>query len=106
MPEKRYILTATDMSDWAKYAEIKGAELTKRLGNAEMLLINIQEQSGLDFYAMLMASQAPSQDLIRQEAETTLAETARQLSEKEGITVTPIIRTGTVPNEIQSLLEE
>ena len=106
MPGKRYILTATDMSDWAKYAETKGAELTKHLGNAEMLLVNIQEQSGLDFYAMLMASQAPTQDLIRKEAETTLAETARQLSEKEGITVTPIIRTGTVPNEIQALLEE
>ncbi len=106
MPEKRCILTATDMSDWAKFAEVRGAELTKHLGNAEMLLVNVQEQSGLDFYAMLMASQVLTQDLIRQEAEKTLAETARRLSEEKGITVTPIIRTGKVPNEIQALLEE
>lgn len=106
MPEKRYILTATDMSDWSKFAEVKGAELTRHLGNAEMLLVNIQEQSGLDFYAMLMASHAPSHDLIRKEAEQTIGETAKRLSEEEGITVTPIIRTGKVPNEIQALLEE
>lgn len=106
MPEKRYILTATDMSDWAKYAEHKGAELTKRLENAEMLLVNVQEQSGFDFYAMLMASQVLTQDIIRKEAEKALEETARQLSEKEGITVTPVVRSGKVPNEIQALLEE
>lgn len=106
MPKKRYVLTATDMSDWAKFAEVRGAELTRHLGNAEMLLVNVQEQSGLDFYAMLMASQVLTQDLIRKEAEKALGETAKRLSEEEGITVTPIIRTGKVPNEIQALLEE
>ncbi len=106
MPEKNYVLAATDMSDWAKFAEYRGAEFTKRLKNAEMLLVNVQEQSGIDFYAMLMASQVLTQDLIRKEAEKTLEETARRLSAEEGITVTPIIRTGKVPNEIQALLEE
>lgn len=106
MPEKRYILTATDMSDWAKFAEVRGAELTRHLGNTEMLLVNVQEQSGLDFYAMLMANHTLTQDLIHKEAEKALGETAKRLSEEEGITVTPIIRTGKVPNEIQALLEE
>ncbi|MGN0917912.1 MAG: universal stress protein [Oxalobacter sp.] len=106
MPEKRYVLTATDMSDWAKFAEVRGAVLTRHLGNAEMLLVNVQEQSSLDFYAMLMANQVLTQELIRKEVEKTLGETAKQLSEEEGITVTPIIRTGKVPNEIQALLEE
>lgn len=106
MPEKRYVLTATDMSDWAKFAEVRGAALTRHLGNAEMLLVNVQEQSSLDFYAMLMANQVLTQELIRKEVEKTLGETAKQLSEEEGITVTPIIRTGKVPNEIQALLEE
>ncbi len=105
MQEKRYILTATDMSDWAKFAEAKGAELTKFLGNAEMFLVNVQEQSGLDFYSILMAGQVLTQDLIRKEAEKTLEETARRLSE-EGITVTPIIRTGNVRDEIRALVKE
>lgn len=107
MREKTYILTATDLSDWAQKAESKGAEITKAIQNAEMLLVNVQEQNGFDVYATLMARpQDFSQDIIRQKAESILQESAEQLAQKEGITVTPIIRFGDVAKEIRALLNE
>ncbi len=105
MSEKRYILTATDMSDWAKHAEAKGAALTRLLGNAEMLLAHVQEQRGGAF-AMNSANAVLNKELYRVEAEKALEENARQLSAKKGITVTPVIRTGNVTDEIKSLVKE
>ena len=105
MPEKRYILTATDMSDWAKHAELKGAALTKSVENAEMLLVNVQEQmEGL--FLMSSAEEILAHESYKKEAEKILAETAARLSEKEGITVTPIVCTGNVSNEIKALVKE
>ena len=105
MPEKRYILTATDMSAWAKHAENKGAALTKLVGNAEMLLVNVQEQvEGL--FMMASADEFLAQQSYRREAEKILQETASRLSEKEGITVTPIVCTGSVSEEIKALVKE
>ena len=105
MPEKRYILTATDMSDWAKHAENKGAALTKLVGNAEMLLVNVQEQvEGL--FMMASADEFLAQQSYKKEAEKILQETASRLSEKEGITVTPIVCTGNVSDEIKALVVE
>lgn len=105
MSEKSYILTATDMSDWAKHAEAKGAALTKLVGNAEMLLVHVQEQRGGAF-SMDSANAILDKELYRREANKTLEETASQLSEQEGITVTPFIRTGKVVDEIKALIKE
>lgn len=104
MSEKNYILTATDMSDWAKHAEAKGAAMTRLLGNAEMLLVHVQEQRG-GVFAMDSANVLVNQELYRVEVEKALEETARKLSGK-GITVKPIIRTGKVAGEIKALIKE
>ncbi|MGN0917581.1 MAG: universal stress protein [Oxalobacter sp.] len=104
MSEKNYILTATDMSDWAKHAEAKGAAMTKLLGNAEMLLVHVQEQRG-GVFAIDSANVLVNQELYRVEVEKALEETARKLSGK-GITVKPIIRTGKVADEIKALIKE
>ena len=103
MSEKSYILTATDMSDWAKHAENRGASITKLLGNAEMLLVHVQEQRG-GVFSMDSANAVLNKELYRVEAEKALEETARKLS--RGITVKPIIRTGKVADEIKALIKE
>lgn len=104
MSEKNYILTATDMSDWAKHAEAKGIAMTRLLGNAEMLLVHVQEQRG-GVFAMDSANAVVNQELYRVEVEKALEETARKLSGK-GIIVKPIIRTGKVADEIKALVKE
>ncbi len=106
MPDKRCIVTATDLSQWAGYAETKGAEITKHLNNAEMLLVTVHEQSKLDFYTQLLGNRANTQRHLMLETQNKLDEKAKALAEKEGITVTPLIRTGKVPDEINALLTE
>ncbi|MBO4790006.1 MAG: universal stress protein [Oxalobacter sp.] len=105
MPEKSYILTATDMSDWAKHAETKGAALAKSLGNTDMLLVTVQEQMG-GIFSMGSAEEILSQELYQREAKRMLAEKAEQLSKEYGITVTPITRVGNVTDEIKALIKE
>ena len=105
MPEKSYIVTATDISEWAKFAESKGAAITKHLENAEMLLVNVMEGTG-GFYVMSSADEILAQEIYRQEAKKMLEERASLLSEKEGITVTPVALTGSVTDEIKALVKE
>ncbi len=105
MSGKTYILTATDMSDWAKYAEKKGAAITKSVGNAEMLLVHVQEQRG-GLFSVDVANAVLDSELYRVKAEKALEETARQLAEEEGITIKPIVRSGRVSDEIKALIKE
>ena len=105
MSEKSYILTATDMSDWAKHAEAKGAALTRLVGNATMLLVHVQEPRG-GVFAMDSANAVLNKELYRVEAEKALEETARQLAVKKGISVMPIVRTGKVTDEIKTVIKD
>ncbi len=107
MQNKMNVIVATDISDWAEKAENRGAALTKSLPDADMLLVNVQEQGGLDIFASLMSYSATNvQETIREESEKVLSQTAKRLSEENAVTVTPIIKFGNAAEEIQSLLTE
>lgn len=101
----KVILTATDLSDWAKIAEAKGAALTKSLGDAEMLLVHVLEQRGSAF-GMDSSNTILNKELVQSEAHKALEDTAAKLSEQEGINVTPVVRAGDVTEEIKALVKE
>ena len=101
----KVILTATDLSDWAKIAEAKGAALTKSLGDAEMLLVHVLEQRGSAF-GMDSSNTILNKELVQSEAHKALEDAAAKLSEQEGINVTPVVRAGDVTEEIKALVKE
>ncbi len=101
----KVILTATDLSDWAKNAEAKGAMLAKSLGDAEMLLVHVMEQRGSAF-GMDSSNTILNKELVQSEAHKALEEAAAKLSEQEGVNVTPVVRSGDVTEEIKALIKE
>ncbi len=101
------VLIATDLSDWAGKAALRGADIARKFPNGQAILAYVQEQSDFDFFIQFMAGQEDfDTDTLMQETELFLKEKAKNLAEKTGVTVSTEARVGRIADEIQDIIQQ
>ena len=107
MSGKLPVLVATDMSDWAKRAEVRGAIIAKNAADGDVLLSYIQEKSDADAFLKFFAgSSNVSQETLLKGIQEGLQSRADALKDEQGVSVTPIVSVGRITAEIQLLIQK
>lgn len=107
MSGKLPVLVATDMSDWAKRAEVRGAIIAKNAVDGDVLLSYIQEKSDADAFLKFFAgSSNVSQETLLKGIQEGLQSRADALKDEQGVSVTPIVSVGRIMAEIQLLIQK
>lgn len=106
MAEKANVLVATDMSDWAKKAEVRGAVIAKELGGKQFTLSYVQEKAETDVFLKLVSGISDfGEDEVVKKVKDRLQKRADVLAAEQNITVNPVVRTGEIAEETQVVLK-
>ncbi len=101
------VLIATDMSDWARKAEARGAVLAKSVSKGEVILSYIQEESEIDAFLKFF-EEAPdvSVETVVEGLQYSIQARARELTAEQGVSVTPVASVGRIADELQVIVRD
>lgn len=99
------LLAATDFSDDARQAALRGAELAAQLG-AQLELLHVVSGSSLSYMRELFNLGSEADAKLLDDARRMLGELAEEIVEKTGFSAMPRVQTGHVVSEIISAADQ